>query len=179
MNLILDIPKKIIKHIKFQFTLFSIFTIILGNLGVFLPCIIFLFDFNAPKFSKTLLLDGALLLTVIPLASSSIYTILNNLSYSDLRRFRALKLIFIGILLVYIIVCVISYSQSMQATEPKFQHYFINILLYILGILLIYYAFLITFMENHYESFQEYDDQQVFDLVEKASSKNSEGDISL
>lgn len=179
MKLLIELPFKIYKHIKHQFLLFTLFTILLGNLGVLLPTIAFLFDLDASEISKSLIKEGTLLLTVIPLASSSIYILLNNISYSDQRKFRALKLICIGFLLLYIIVSVISYSKSTQIDKIELHHILINVFLYFLGIIMIYYAFILQYMDHHYESFQEYDDKTVEDIVEKASVTHSVGGIEV
>jgi len=179
MKLLFEIPFKIVKHIKYQFILFTLFTILLGNLGVLLPTIVFFFDLNQAAFSKSIIKDGALLLTVIPLASSSIYILLNNISYSDQRRFRAVKLVCIGVLLLYIIISVISYSKSMLLETIENHHVFINVTLYFLGLIMIYYAFILQYMDHHYESFQEYDDKQVTEIVEKAATTHNVGEIEV
>lgn len=179
MSLAIQLPKRILPDVKYQFVLFNIFSVLFGHLGVILPLIVLILQGDYPKIHKTFIAEGALLLTTIPLASTSLYNILFNISYSEERRFRAIKLIFIGFLLLGILFSAIIYSSTISSISTGLLHSILHIAFYVVGLILVYYAFFVQLMDDYYESFQDYDDKLVKDMVSSASSKKSEGGISI
>jgi len=179
MNLLIELPKRILPDVKYQFILFNIFSVLFAHLGVLLPLVALVMQADYKQIHTTFITDGALLLTTIPLASASLYNILFNISYSAARRFRAIKLIFIGFLLIGILFSAIIYTSTINSNSTPILHGVMHIVFYLISLFLVYYAFFVQLMDDYYESFQDYDDKLVKDIVTKASSKKSEGDIAI
>ncbi|MGL1893380.1 MAG: hypothetical protein OCD02_17215 [Spirochaetaceae bacterium] len=166
-------PFKIIKSIKWQFYTFILFTLIIGQLGLFLP--IFQIILNQDDILKGLISfseTGLLYNTIIPLLGSSMYLIIKSTFSDTAAHFKSYKLFLIACSILSIIISSFLLSDLTNIiTNTKL---WLQVGIYTIGILIIVYSYLSLYLHMDMDNFKEQDDKIVSQIKNK--SKNIKND---
>jgi hypothetical protein len=168
-------PWRVVGLVKIELATYIIFTLILGQVAIYLPIILSLIN-KQDAFSSFVLMQesGTLYNTLIPLIATSIFSIIYDVGFLKQNEFSRYKLFILSINIIIMFSSAFLYADILKSSNN------IKIILqWVIYLVAIYYfiiSFLSQFMVFKMDSFQDIDDTRVTLLREKSRKVKSTKD---
>ena len=189
LKLIFD-PITVVQHYKTEFTLWFIFTIIAGQLGILVNFIIRYYSYGT-SIPTSIYLDsisGSFYIFSIATVASMLGPLFINILSSDKLVFKTLKVLTTVITIFFLFFSGIVYSviQSKGGTPPNNLHlklHWTQTIVYILSLFLCFYVYCILKLDNHQKKykhlnepiFSEQDDSRVAAVTQESKTVIDDG----